>query len=60
MQFFERIRNMFRVPYDTEVWPESDGADYSPNETNGVLGEFKPWREGLVEPSAVQWDWPKL
>lgn len=27
---------------------------------DGVGGEFKPWREGLVEPSAVQWDWPKL
>lgn len=55
------FRKMFRpVPLDTELWPESQGAGYSPNESNGVLAGYRPWREGLVEPSAVQWDWPKL
>lgn len=35
---FGWLKDMFRVPFDTELWPESDGAGYSPNESNGVLG----------------------
>lgn len=55
------FRKMFRpVPLDTDLWPESQGAGYSPNESNGVLGGFTPWREGLVEPSDAPWDWPSF
>lgn len=48
------------IPSDAELWPESQGAGYSPNESNGVLGGFTPWREGLVEPSDAPWDWPSF
>jgi len=46
---FARIRNWFRVPYDTELWGPQ-GAGYSPNETNGVLGRVHD--DWSVEPSA--------
>ena len=58
---FARIRSMFRVPLDTEVWPESEGAGYSPNEMNGVLASL-PESSWQVEPTpgSAEWDWRSI
>jgi hypothetical protein len=55
------FRNMSpRIPADTDLWPETEGAGYSPNESNGVLSRL-PVSSWQVEPSeGPEWDWPVL